>query len=58
MNLANSYNQENELDYQVEPERRSGKDKTVRDRKMQYSRSTRPAVHNGIHRRRNKRFSW
>ena len=44
MNLANSYNQEHEIDYQVEPERRGGKDKTVRDRKMQYSRSSRPAV--------------
>jgi hypothetical protein len=39
--------------------RRGGAEKGSRSRRMSYSRSTRPAVaHNGIHRRRNKRFSW
>ena len=59
MNLANSY-QEQELDYQVNVERRSsGKEKTPRRGAMQYSRTNRPTVmHNGIHRRRNKRFAW
>lgn len=60
MNMANSNYQEQEFDYQNEFGRRSDKDKTPRSRgRMQYSRSSRPAVmHNGIHRRRNKRFSW
>ena len=59
MNLANSAYQEQEFEYQVSVERRSsGKEKAPSKRRMQYSRSSRPAVHNGIHRRRNKRFSW
>ncbi len=62
MNMANSDYQEHEFDYQVDVDRRvagGGKEKITRQRKMQYARSSRPAVmHNGIHRRRNKRFSW
>jgi hypothetical protein len=60
MNMANSDYQEQDFDYQVDFERRSNsKDKTPRQRRFQYARSNRPAVsHNGIHRRRNKRFSW
>jgi len=59
MNLANSAYQEQEFEYQVDAERRSSeKEKTPSKKRMQYSRSNRPAVHNGIHRRRNKRFSW
>ncbi len=59
MNMANSNYQEQEFDYQNDFGRRSEKEKSSRSRRMQYSRSNRPAVmHNGIHRRRNKRFSW
>jgi hypothetical protein len=59
MNLANSDYQEQEFDYQVNVERRGGKEKVARKNQMQYSRSNRPTVmHNGIHRRRNKRFAW
>jgi hypothetical protein len=59
MNLANSDYQEQEFDYQVNVERRVGKEKIPRRSQMQYSRSNRPTVmHNGIHRRRNKRFAW
>jgi hypothetical protein len=58
MNLANSYYQEPEFEYQT-VERRSVKDdKTPRRNRASYSRTVRPAVHNGIHRRRNKRFAW
>ncbi len=59
MNMANSHYQEQDFDYQSDMVRRSEKDKTPRERRMNYSRSSRPAVmHNGIHRRRNKRFAW
>ena len=59
MNLANQYHQDPDPDYQVEFERRGEKEKESRPRRMQYSRSSRPVVsHNGIHRRRNKRFAW
>jgi hypothetical protein len=59
MNMANSDYQEQDFDYQADFKRNGGKEKTPRQRKMQYARSSRPAVmHNGIHRRRNKRFSW
>ena len=59
MNLANTAYQEQEFEYHFDVERRStGKEKVPQRKRMQYSRSSRPAVHNGIHRRRNKRFSW
>jgi hypothetical protein len=60
MNMANSQNQDHDFDYQVDTDRREDKDKAPRQRnKMQYARVNRPAVsHNGIHRRRNKRFAW
>jgi len=58
MNMANRDYQEQEFDYQV-TDRRDGREKSpTRSRRASYSRATRPAVHNGIHRRRNKRFSW
>ncbi len=57
MNMPNRYNQEQEFEYQV-GEPRVGKTKESRQRRPQYSRTNRPAVHNGIHRRRNKRFAW
>jgi hypothetical protein len=59
MNMANTHNQEPNFNYQVDFGRHETKDKNGRERRFQYSRSNRPAVsHNGIHRRRNKRFSW
>jgi len=59
MNMPNKYHQEQELDYQVDSESRGEKEKVSRQKKFQYARANRPAVsHNGIHRRRNKRFSW
>ncbi len=59
MNMPNKYYLEHEIDYQNETPAQSGKEKTPRTRKFQYSRSNRSAaMHNGIHRRRNKRFSW
>jgi len=38
---------------------RGGKEKIKRQERMSYSRAkNRPSVHNGIHRRRNKRSGW
>ena len=58
MNMANSQYQEQDFDYQSDMVRRDGKDKTPQKRRANYASRNRPAVHNGIHRRRNKRFSW
>jgi hypothetical protein len=58
MNMANSQYQEQDFDYQSDMDRRDGKEKTPPKRRLNYARANRPAVHNGIHRRRNKRFSW
>lgn len=60
MNMSNSYYQEPEFEYGSGAGRRSkDEDKTPRSRRAHYSRTSRPAVmHNGIHRRRNKRFAW
>lgn len=61
MNMANSQYQGQEFDYQFDNDRRDGREKSPRaasQRRAQYSRTSRPAVHNGIHRRRNKRFAW
>ena len=59
MNMANTAYHEQEFEYYVDTDRREGKEKSPRSRRMNYSRSSRPSVmHNGIHRRRNKRFSW
>jgi hypothetical protein len=59
MNLANSNYQEQDFEYHVDVARRDGKEKNSRQRRMSYARTNRPVVmHNGIHRRRNKRFAW
>ncbi len=59
MNMANSDHHENDFDYRADFGRRPTKDKNGRTRKFHYGRAGRAAVsHNGIHRRRNKRFSW
>jgi hypothetical protein len=58
MNMANSNYQEQDFDYQADY-RRAAKTKPSSKRSIRYSRSNRPVVsHNGIHRRRNKRFTW
>jgi hypothetical protein len=58
MNMANRSYQEQDFDYQQDTDRRDKKTEVSRSRRASYSRSSRPAVHNGIHRRRNKRFAW
>jgi hypothetical protein len=61
MNMAyNSYgSQDQDPEYQAEFQPIGGNKKTVRPRAVNHSRSkNRPASFNGIHRRRNKRFSW
>ena len=59
MNMPNKYYQEKDFDYQAEGEVRGGKEKIQRQRRFSYAKSNRPAAsHNGIHRRRNKRFTW
>jgi hypothetical protein len=66
MNMSNYEYEEQGFDYRFdgvgrrEPDgRRGGSEKPSSKRRAQYSRSNRPTVmHNGIHRRRNKRFSW
>jgi len=59
MNMANMNYQEQTFEYQADFGRRGEKEKASRKRGFRYARSNRPAVsHNGIHRRRNKRFSW
>ena len=58
MNMANANYQAQEFDYQADY-RRTAKTKSSSKRSFRYARSNRPVVsHNGIHRRRNKRFAW
>jgi hypothetical protein len=58
MNMANTHEEEQEFDYRADFDRKA-KDKASKTRKIQYARTGRaPTSHNGIHRRRNKRFSW
>lgn len=59
MNMSSNEYQEQDFDYQLKGDRKSRTSKTPQSRRMQYSRTNRPTVmHNGIHRRRNKRFAW
>jgi hypothetical protein len=57
MNLTNSFNAN---DFEESDSARGGKEKLRSNRRQPiHARSGgRPASHNGIHRRRNKRFSW
>lgn len=58
MNLSNEYNTP---DFEYSDYARGGKEKLRSNRRQAPSHARgggRPAVHNGIHRRRNKRFSW
>ena len=58
MNMANANYQEQEFDYKADYQR-AAKTTPSSKRRASYARSNRPVVsHNGIHRRRNKRFSW
>ena len=57
MNMAMNQYQDQEFDYNVD-ERRDSKEKTPQKKRLHYARANRPVVHNGIHRRRNKRYSW
>jgi len=57
MNMAYNLYQAQEFDYTNEDQQGS-KSKTDRARRPAYARRNRPVVHNGIHRRRNKRFAW
>ena len=61
MNMANTNDEELDIEYRADFGRRPTKDKEKdsKARKLQYARAGRaPSSHNGIHRRRNKRFSW
>jgi hypothetical protein len=65
MNMAyTDYQEQNSAhDYTAENERsdayRGGKQKINQRRRTSYARAgSRPSSFNGIHRRRNKRFSW
>ncbi len=64
---VNYDNEEQGFEYRVDGKRdrepigrRGGDEKSTTSRsRMNYARSARPAVsHNGMHRRRNKRFAW
>lgn len=56
MNLSNEYNTQ---DFEYSDYARGGKEKLRSNRRPTHARTNgRPAVHNGIHRRRNKRFTW
>lgn len=57
MNMSYNAYQSQEFEYDNE-EPRDSKQKITRSRKVSYAKRNRPVVHNGIHRRRNKRFSW
>jgi hypothetical protein len=59
MNMA--YNGSSGRDFEADDQDglRGGKEKIKRQERMTYSRAkNRPSVHNGIHRRRNKRSGW
>ena len=59
MSNPNMNYQEQEFEYTADFGRRGGKEKASRKGSFRYARTNRPTVsHNGIHRRRNKRFSW
>lgn len=62
MNAFNSDNYEPEFEYQAEKRRSNNDEKPQRESRSSrpnYTRgSSRPGAHNGIHRRRNKRWSW
>jgi hypothetical protein len=59
MNMAYNRDEDRNFDYQNEENATStGREKTQRKVQPSYARKRSPAAFNGIHRRRNKRFSW
>jgi hypothetical protein len=56
VNAANDYYNEQELDYQVKVRKPESVERP-RSRRPEHARTSRPAGFNGIHRRRNKRYS-
>jgi len=59
MNMAYNLDQDRNFDYQNEENATStGREKTQRKSQPSYARKRSPSAHNGIHRRRNKRFAW
>jgi hypothetical protein len=59
MNMAYNLDQNRDFDYQNEEQASSsGREKTQRKAQPSYARKRTPSAYNGIHRRRNKRFSW
>jgi hypothetical protein len=56
MNLVHEYESSREFEYTDSA--RGGQEKLRSKRRLSHARVARPASHNGIHRRRNKRFSW
>jgi hypothetical protein len=66
MNMANSDYEDQDIEYRFdggrksEPDgRRGGTESTSNKRRAKYASASRaPSMHNGIHRRRNKRFAW
>ena len=61
MNLAYNMNQENTCDLEIDEERTSDRSRESKTserkvRRNNYAQKSRPSVHSGIHRRRNKRF--
>jgi hypothetical protein len=57
MNMAYNADQDRDIDYRNE-EGPSSREKIQRKARPNYSRKRGPAAFNGMHRRRNKRFSW
>jgi hypothetical protein len=59
MNLAYNGYLLQEEEAESASSRRSVEKVSNKSRRTNYSRSTnRPSIHNGIHRRRNKKFNW
>jgi len=56
MNVSYNPNQDSDRENVRDEERRAA-EKSLRPRRSHYGRSKRPTIHNGIHRRRNKRFT-
>ena len=59
MNMAYNLYQKQDFDYLNEDQQEKGEKTPNRSsRSPNYAKRARPVVHNGIHRRRNKRFAW
>jgi hypothetical protein len=57
--LAYTLDQDRSYEFQNdEPTVSSGRERIQRKSQPSYARKRSPSAHNGIHRRRNKRFAW